>query len=397
MPKDIKSFVVFVASANDVKEERDRLGDVINQLNLCLLRSHFIQYEFIRWETHVRPGFHTKSAQEVVNKQIPPDYDVFIGIMWHRFGTPTAEYESGTEEEFSLAKKRWDKDPRQIRLMMYFKDKGPKNLSDVRPEQFAKVLAFKESLSKQGGLYKEFESIESFERMVRLDLHSLADELVADARSSVDKSTGVDDVEKRADTELPDGDAAHPEIADLMAEAEDYARQALKAAEGMSRASIMWKAKLECSRNRLIVLSIGLAPMSSKIKELRKISKDIDKYADQVGNVVPVLRRCLEAALTAFAGALGLVRSEERGSFGKEMVEGWAAQLGAARSQIAALAADARTLRDGLEAVPGLSSTFKKAKRNLVSRLDDKVNLFDGVVEHIDSINAEARRYVEPI
>ena len=39
--------------------------------------------------------------QQIINSQVSDEYDIFIGILWTRFGTPTERAGSGTEEEFS--------------------------------------------------------------------------------------------------------------------------------------------------------------------------------------------------------------------------------------------------------------------------------------------------------
>ncbi|MYD31374.1 MAG: DUF4062 domain-containing protein, partial [Nitrospira sp. SB0661_bin_20] len=62
--------------------------------------------DVVRWETRTTPGF-GKDPQDVINKQISDAYDIFIGIMWTRFGTPTPRAGSGTEEEFLRAYDRY--------------------------------------------------------------------------------------------------------------------------------------------------------------------------------------------------------------------------------------------------------------------------------------------------
>ena len=42
----------------------------------------------------------------LINDQIGK-YDIFLGVMWRRFGTPTGVAESGTEEEFRRALELW--------------------------------------------------------------------------------------------------------------------------------------------------------------------------------------------------------------------------------------------------------------------------------------------------
>ncbi|WP_353622123.1 hypothetical protein [Halocella sp. SP3-1] len=52
----------------------------------------------MHWETSAFPES-GKRPQALLNKQIVNDSDAAIAIFWTRFGTPTEEYDSGTEEE----------------------------------------------------------------------------------------------------------------------------------------------------------------------------------------------------------------------------------------------------------------------------------------------------------
>ena len=76
-------------------------------------------------------------------------YDVFVGVMWRRYGTPTGDAESGTEEEFldaySGARARLPK------LMFYFCDAPP-------PEPAPSDAAL------------QFERVERFRRRLESDL-----------------------------------------------------------------------------------------------------------------------------------------------------------------------------------------------------------------------------------
>ena len=95
---------VFASSPCDVSYERQQLGKVFEKLNRTLGREKNIHLELVTWETHTQPSM--GRPQGVINKQIGT-YDIFIGIMWKRFGTPTGKAESGTEEEFQLAYEGW--------------------------------------------------------------------------------------------------------------------------------------------------------------------------------------------------------------------------------------------------------------------------------------------------
>lgn len=161
---------VFVASPSDVDEERNRLEQVIRELNTAWARDLGIRLELIRWETDAYPSF-GKDPQAVINEQIPDDFDLFVGLMWYRFGSPTGRAESGTIEEFQRAKARYDRDPSSLQLMIYFKD-APIPLAPTKIDyvQLAKVRDFRSTLGDEGGLYCSFQTIDEFEKLINLHL-----------------------------------------------------------------------------------------------------------------------------------------------------------------------------------------------------------------------------------
>ena len=97
----MKRVRVFIASPGDVSEERDVVSLVVNELRRILSDIRQVELEPVRWETHAWPDVGA-DPQDVINRQISR-YDVFVGIMWRRFGTPTKRAESGTSEEFDRA------------------------------------------------------------------------------------------------------------------------------------------------------------------------------------------------------------------------------------------------------------------------------------------------------
>src|SRR5215468_11607218 len=95
---------VFIASPSDVIEERDALARLVRDINdvlAFLAPEKHLTLELVRYETHTFPDL--GQPQEVINRQIPVDYDTFVGVMWSRSGTPTATEASGTIEEFRRA------------------------------------------------------------------------------------------------------------------------------------------------------------------------------------------------------------------------------------------------------------------------------------------------------
>ncbi|NIA29054.1 MAG: DUF4062 domain-containing protein [Actinobacteria bacterium] len=149
----MKLIRIFLSSPGDVQDERDRVHFVVNQLNRMLGDRLKCRLEVIDWRTHVAPDM--GRPQDIINKQIN-DYDIFVGIMWKRFGTPTGEADSGTEEEFNIADKNWHAYERP-RILFYFNQKPYMPKSSGEMQQFAKVIAFKESLQSERGLIWEYD------------------------------------------------------------------------------------------------------------------------------------------------------------------------------------------------------------------------------------------------
>ena len=162
MPRTVVAYKVFLASPGDVKKERTIVKKVIdsyNQIHSC----DNIKLELLCWEDSTHPSF-GDYTQDVVNSQIGDDYDVFIGILWARFGTPTPKYESGTEEEFYRAYERY-KNGDRMKLMVYRKDESiPPSSIDV--EQLQKINRFTSEVGKLGGYYFTFTEEMQFQDML---------------------------------------------------------------------------------------------------------------------------------------------------------------------------------------------------------------------------------------
>ena len=174
MPKSITLYRIFLASPGDISEERIKVQEIVNELNF-LLEKRSIKLDLIRWETHTYPSFGIDS-QDVINNQVNDDYDVFIGIMWSKFGTPTGRANSGTEEEFNRAYTRYLKNPDSIKIMFYFNNK-PIPVSEIIPSQVSKIIDFKTKLQNKGALYWEYKNINEFERDLRSHLKNVVNEL----------------------------------------------------------------------------------------------------------------------------------------------------------------------------------------------------------------------------
>jgi hypothetical protein len=113
----------------------------------------------------------------VVNRYLAVgDADIFIGIMGPRFGTPTREAGSGTEEEFDRAYTS-HKARGRPRIMFYFsREPVPLPTTEQSVEQLGQVVAFRKRV-QQGGLTTDYRDEGEFERLLREHLAAVVAEL----------------------------------------------------------------------------------------------------------------------------------------------------------------------------------------------------------------------------
>ncbi|WP_265131389.1 hypothetical protein [Chryseobacterium oranimense] len=171
--KKVNVLRFFLASPGDVKAERQMFFALKEDLDFLVGKDKNIKFEIVNWEKNTYPG-KGDDAQDVINNQINDQYDVFLGIFWQRFGTPTNRHESGTLEEYENAKKKYEKDRENTHIMMYFKTEGNQNVYDIDLEQFQKVKDFRQRISKEDGiLFSEFEKTEDLRNLALLHISNL--------------------------------------------------------------------------------------------------------------------------------------------------------------------------------------------------------------------------------
>lgn len=167
MPREEHVISVFLASPGDVQKERTEVKEAIEEFNKAWSRDFGIRLDLLQWETHAFPSIGV-DAQDVINRQIPDDYDLFVGIMWHRLGKPTERASSGTVEEFERAIARHTRAPLSIDVMFYFKNTNPP--ADHDPAQLSMVHEFRKQVASHGALYWEFNDLKMFGKRVRVHL-----------------------------------------------------------------------------------------------------------------------------------------------------------------------------------------------------------------------------------
>ena len=173
-----KKLRIFAASPSDVAGERTKLETVVDSLK-PMADYLGLTLEVIDWRAVVPD---TGRPQQVIFDQLEPtSWDIFIGILWHRFGTPPGakdktgkDYLSGTEEEFKTAYELW-KQYGKPRIVLYRCTRAIPLNADFVQAQLVKDF-FEEIQDPQGKfsiLTQSFDSLESFEKLVLDNLQKL--------------------------------------------------------------------------------------------------------------------------------------------------------------------------------------------------------------------------------
>ncbi|MCK5373825.1 MAG: DUF4062 domain-containing protein [Alphaproteobacteria bacterium] len=142
-----KEFKICLSCPNELVRERQICEAAISEYTQ-FITSEEIQYTVVHSGT-VASQF-GKSPQEIINEEWD-GFDLYIGLMGTRFGTPTEKYESGTEEEFNVALEKHKKDSSVSVSFLFQNVSTPlSELSEKQLEQYMSVLSFKSGISSLG-------------------------------------------------------------------------------------------------------------------------------------------------------------------------------------------------------------------------------------------------------
>ena len=192
MAQNVLLYDILISCPGDIVEERNIIDDALTRFNALFGDTLGIALRSKHWTKNSYPESGDK-PQALLNKQFVNDCDAAVAIMWGRFGTPTDEYGSGTEEEIELMLSQGKQ------VFMYFSD-APIPPSKIDNDQYIRVTAFRNKY-KDRGIYSVYSSSEEFGKMffAHLSLHFLSQKKVAEMEGKERpqlRLVGIDDNEK---------------------------------------------------------------------------------------------------------------------------------------------------------------------------------------------------------
>lgn len=363
---------VFVASPGDVEAERGKLEDVIRELNVTWGRDLSVRLDLVRWETHAYPGIGA-DAQDVINHQIPEDFDIFIGIMWCRYGTPTGRAGSGTVEEFDRAKARHDAEPNSVHLMIYFKD-APIAPSQLNTEQLSKVNAFRNSLGSEGTLYWKFTKLEGFEKLIRLHL-------TRQVQAWKNRTKATAQTNKAGSLEEPEPSPSDDDegILDLIDVFEDRFAELVEIAARIANATEEIGQKMTGRTAEIAALPRdpqGNANRKDAKRLIAKAASDMEHYTSRIEAELPLFRDAMNTGMDSFVKAatmsVDLTTSGEDFEQAKEGLNG----IITVREALETSKKSMSEFRETVAALPRMTTELNRAKRGVTNMLDSLIAEF---------------------
>ncbi|MBO1924770.1 DUF4062 domain-containing protein [Thiomicrorhabdus sp. 6S3-12] len=374
---------VFIASPSDVQPEREVVLNAINEINRTWSTHHNVMLELIKWETHTRPAI-GKYPQEVINSQIGDDFDIFVGVLWGRYGTPTPKANSGTEEEFTRALDRYKKGE-NIEIMFYFKDAGIAP-SKLDTEQVAKIQDFKNELSNtHGALYQQFETTDDFETNIRIHLTDIlkkwlqgnnsislnSDKNKYDSSDPLLNLNSLDeldaDLEENIEALVTKSNLAMNEVSVIVHRLTDF--------------TLELKSKFEL-RTQEIYQATEKSNFLEILEITSKSAKDIEFFTTNLSKEIPNLH----TQNLTFAEAFTKIAIILAPYLNKSEIPDYLRELINYKKSVLTTLEQLITFQNVIKNMPSLTSEFTRSKRRAVAVLEDLLNQLNNSAKQIIKI-----------
>ena len=388
MPRNEEIYQVFLATPSDLADEREIVETTIDSINSLWRKRQEKSLELLDWEKSTYPSV-GEDAQDVINQQIGDDYDIFIGIMWTRFGTPTNRADSGTQEEFKIALSKY-KSSGKPHIMFYFKTKGPNDLNSLDLDQLQKVKEFKKNLQSRGVLYSEFKEVDEFKELANMHLTKIYQSIDLTQKVSDSKNVGlgptpVDEIEDEEG------------YFDLILEAIDQVNISNSALDSISSdiriiGNEMEKNTAELDNLKGAPNSIGLSEAKRVSNKLAGMLEDFSKKAS--AGAATFSKNYKEGIRKLLKVVTEYEEFEEKDT--EKNLESFSAELSNTLSALTDAKKSIEEYLKSLTALPRTTTKFNRAKRLTRNSVQELINEFHAakllITEALEMIKNEINR-----
>ena len=387
MPRTVTELRVFVASPDDVSEEKDRLSEAIDGINKTIGRSLGIRLELVQWETDTIPGV-GESPQAVINDQIGDDYDIFIMILWVKLGTPTATAESGTVEEYERAMARVEKGDDVI-VMAYFKESLPSsNIGDLDFKEMQRVQEFKSKLSNTTN-YRSFDTPDGFGQKVRTHLSQLLIARSSDTTNGNIENDTVDGQDADGDVAADEDDIDPLGVLDLRELVEVEFGDMNDVLHRMAELNVEWTNKMsEHTKKFHSFAESGAMQRPGGAKRAKRLvndtAADMLDFASGIDNALPTMKEKMANGLEAVETLAPMLDDQESIASNLYSLIGMRNSMESASEQIAVLIGS-------IEDLDSMTTALNRAKRLSRRALRGVIDCWRGAIKRLHRIEQQIR------
>ena len=371
MPQIINKYRVFLASPSDLNDEREAIDEVVTELNLTYGNSNNIVIELLKWENTSAPAISNSHVQDIITGDIG-EYDLFIGLIWKKFGTPTKFFGSGTEEEFNNAYSKFINIPSSVQILFYFKN-APFTLDEIDPEQLVKIKKFKESLGDKNVLYWDFSLKEDLQRFLRIHIPRRIDDL----KLNLPFETTPTEINK---DEIIVTDEEELGTLDYQELYEDGIQASTLALTRISEATSKIGEEFNKKTNEInILLKTNNQPISSRVQRgiYNRMAKAMDEFASRIAPEIPIYKFHFETAIDSFSKLLLIYKTDFTDRYENEIDEA-IFSLSSLLGEMETSLLELKGFRSSLQNLPRVSKELNKARNNVVEKLSDFLSNLEG-------------------
>jgi hypothetical protein len=367
MPVQLYQLGIFVSCPEEMSAERELVESAAAEVAKHAETAYGVTFKVLTWRNSVVPGIGS-DPQSVISKQLAGKYDIYIGLLGARFGTPTPRAGSGTEDEFNSAFDRYTGDPTSVRVLFYFKT-SVQAIYNLDLSQLEKVKSFREKLYKAGVLFSDFSDSREFLERIKDHLTRLiADQWASGHWKASEKpaeltvATAVSLAAELTSSASVSGDLDQPGLFDLIAVSLDHSANANAAMDEITKSMQFLHERIQ---DRVKNRGTDFASIR-KFTDLSAM--DILEFAKSLQRQVPIIdhnyRLSIDFAEQVLVIYLGMAGFSDDDA--KKMIDA----LRMLSSKLSSFNEQMSVFRNQVTSVPNLTSSLARATRSVAREID---------------------------
>lgn len=384
MPKQVTKYSVFVSSPSDLLEERVVVKEVIDSLNKTYGRYSNCVIADLNWDTDSAPGISLSHSQDVINSDIGDDYDIFLGMLWMNYGTPTKKANSGTEEEFNRALERYKKSKHSPQIMFYFKNTPPSSLDKINVESFNLIQQFKNRLKEEGVLFGNFTSVDELQTQLGLHIQQRLD--------------SIRNIENQVGDIVESSDSMYEEdfgILDYSNQFETCIKESTISLYKIAESTINVTNNLNDSTAELNRYSMNPYPNKRSLSLIiKRVARQISDYSDRLKVETPIFYNSFEEGVRAGVNIIYMT-NEFRDDNTFDNLIASKESLDKLLVLIPETLTSITNFRDSVSSLPRIQKEINVAKRELVKQINDLIDKLEKSKELVVELSDEVYKQIK--